>query len=298
MWQHVELVGGEAIVAQQETPIVYQLRLRAELRKLRDAANFTQKQAAERLEWSISKMIRIEGGMSNVSFTDLKALLALYGVDDPERVEDLAVLAREGRKSAWWTKYRKSLDPQLFMLIGYEASATRIRQFQSQMLPGLLQTSGYVEALARHIRLSQDAVELGVVIREQRRRIMVEDGPDMHFVLDEAIVQRSFGDLASTLGQLRRLREVALLPNVDLRILPFSSGLHPGLQKSFTVLEVPPDGDHVLVFEEEFKDFVIRESDEESTEYLQRFEEIVQLSLDPEESLGLLDELIAKCPAD
>lgn len=284
-------------MTQRDTPIVHQLRLRAELRKLREAAGVTQKQAAERLEWSISKMIRIEGGMSNVGVTDLRALLALYGVNDPQRVEDLAVMARESRKSAWWTKYRKFLDPQLFVLIGYEASATRIRQFQSQMLPGLLQTSGYVEALARHVRLSSEAVRLGVEIREQRRRIMGEGGPEMHFVLDEAIVRRSFGDAAATLRQLQRLREVSVMSNVSLRILPFSSGLHPGLQKSFTVLEMPPDGDHVLVFEEEFKDFAVREAGAEAVEYLERFEEITRMSLKPEESLKLLEDLIAQHPA-
>ena len=87
---------------------VQRRRLRTELRRARASAGFTQRDVAEAMDWSLSKLIRIESGSVGISTTDLKALLQHYGIVDPAEVDRFRGLARAGREQrAWWTSYRE-----------------------------------------------------------------------------------------------------------------------------------------------------------------------------------------------
>ncbi|MBI1758050.1 MAG: helix-turn-helix transcriptional regulator [Actinobacteria bacterium] len=72
-------------------------RLRAELRDARKQAGFTQKEVARAMDWSASKMLRIEAGSVGISTTDLRALLAYYAIRDQRRTEELVSLVRGNR---------------------------------------------------------------------------------------------------------------------------------------------------------------------------------------------------------
>src|SRR6266508_5638517 len=106
-------------------------RLRSELRRVRETASLTQDQVATAMDWSLSKVIRIENGAVGISTNDLKALLDLYGVTERRRVDDLVGLAQSARQRAraWWSAYRSVISPQYLTYLGYEAEASAIRQF-------------------------------------------------------------------------------------------------------------------------------------------------------------------------
>src|SRR4051794_40157206 len=104
-------------------PVAAQRRLLAALRRSRSAVGLTQKQVAAALEWSTSKVIRIESGTVGLSITDLKAMLDLYDVVDPEIVEQLAEAARTSREKAWWDEYRPHVTAELINFIAVEAAA-------------------------------------------------------------------------------------------------------------------------------------------------------------------------------
>jgi transcriptional regulator with XRE-family HTH domain len=53
-------------------------QLRQDLRRLRESAQLPQAEVAHSLDWSHSKLIRIENGSVGVSVTDVKALATLY----------------------------------------------------------------------------------------------------------------------------------------------------------------------------------------------------------------------------
>jgi transcriptional regulator with XRE-family HTH domain len=76
---------------------VLSLRLATELRNNRKLAHRTQKQAALAMDWSLSKMLRIENGAVTISTTDLRALLTYYDIKDEHQTEELVKLAREAR---------------------------------------------------------------------------------------------------------------------------------------------------------------------------------------------------------
>ena len=98
------------------------------------------------MDWSLSKVIRIEAGNVGIQTNDLKALLRYYQVD-PERTDEFVVLARAARERAWWSGYRDVASPWLLQLIGYESAAFIKRNFETLLVPGILQTEEYARAV-------------------------------------------------------------------------------------------------------------------------------------------------------
>src|SRR4051794_27719605 len=119
-------------------PIVGKRRLRAELRRLRRERELTQDLVAAEMEWSLSKLIRIENGTVAISVSDLRSLLAYYRVHDPRTVDELLELARAAKRRMWWDEYRPTLSVQLVTYVGFEAEAARVGEWAPIMFPTVL----------------------------------------------------------------------------------------------------------------------------------------------------------------
>src|SRR5688572_8977848 len=111
-------------------PTVTRRRLRTDLRRIREERRLSLSEVSRRMEWSVSKLIRIENGSVSISVNDLKILLALYGVSDQVTIERLLELARGARQRAWWSRYRQHAAPTFLEFLGYEAAANQIKFFQ------------------------------------------------------------------------------------------------------------------------------------------------------------------------
>lgn len=133
-------------------PTIHRRRLRSELRKAREAAGMTQRDVAAAMDWSQSKLIRIETGAVNISTNDLRALLGHYGIERA-RTENLVEVARASRDQPRWNVYKDVAEPEYIAFLGYESSASIIRNFEPLLIPGLLQTEEYArEILKRYSR--------------------------------------------------------------------------------------------------------------------------------------------------
>ena len=154
----------------------------------------TQGEVAKAVDWSLSKVIRIEGGTVGVSSTDLKALLQLYGITDVEYTKDLVGLAKEGRTRPWWDSYRNVVNPEFASYLGYESAASTIRQVQNLVIPGLLQTAAYAEAITSTFA-DYDTTKGIVQLRlERQERLFGQYNPPLqHYILDEAAIRRRGG---------------------------------------------------------------------------------------------------------
>jgi len=284
------------MAADGQSPVVQRRRLRAELRKARLEAGLTQEQVAAAMDWSLSKVIRIEAGSVGVSTNDLKALLRHYQLGDPDRTNELVALARASRERAWQSVYRDVAAPGLLQLIGYEAAASIERNFEPILIPGLLQTDEYARAVIREFVGKQAPAESVDTLAEIRMRrqeqLDKEDPPLLFFILDEAVVRRLIGGEAVMRRQIRRLIEMAGRPNVTIEIVPSNAGAHPGLKGPFVILQFPdPADDDVLYLESARGDLVIRDDPEEVVAYREAFEELRGLSLGPERSTDYLVNL-------
>jgi transcriptional regulator with XRE-family HTH domain len=290
-------------MAQGETPVVRMRRLRAELRRFRDEAGRTQKAVADAMGWSTSKVIRMETGAANISTSDLMALLHFYGIDDASRIEDLLAITRQ-KEESWWDEYRDTVNSQFLNLIAYEDSAVRIRQFMGLVVPGLLQTEAYMRTLfTRYLAdkhepqvSAQHELERGVRMRTRRQELLVRDpGPELHFVIDEAVIHRLVGGPSVMLEQLIRIKEVAAYPRVSLRIVPFSVGTHHGMKASFTILEFPAvDDDFVVSIENPDRDVLINNDPEASSKYVETFYELQEIACPEGEVSKIIDSVIDK----
>src|SRR6202167_5086503 len=125
-------------MATDQGPVVQSALLRTELIRLRKDSGKTQEQVAQDLDWSPSKLIRVEGGRSSITKVDLDALLTKYGVTSESTKERLHSLNRRARGRGWWAKYRDHTTPAYLNYVGFETGASFIRQFESAYVPGSL----------------------------------------------------------------------------------------------------------------------------------------------------------------
>ncbi|MGK5679960.1 helix-turn-helix domain-containing protein [Actinoplanes sp. URMC 104] len=275
---------------QHRSPTIRRRRLGVELRRHREAARVTIDVVADRLGFSTSKVSRIETGNTSASPGDVQAMLEIYGVADEVKGE-LVQIAREARQKGWWHPFSTVLTGAY---VGLEAAARSVRTYESQVVPGLLQSEEYAIAMIRAARLGDTDQEIArrVRVRMERQSLLIQDDPiDLWVVLDEAVVSRPVGGDAVMLDQLARLIDVARLPNVTLQILPFAAGAHAGMDGTFAILEFEEEGDADVVFTENATGGLFLEKAEELSKYISIFDAIRTSALPPEESIGMIQML-------
>lgn len=286
-------------MAAAENPTIQRGRLRAELRRARKEAGLTQEQVAEAMDWSLSKLIRIEGGTVNVSTTDLRALLSHYRITDPEDVSSLVVLARAARERSWANAYKDIISPQYLSYIEYESAASIMRQFEPLLIPSLLETEEYMRVLIGDLTTTPEHAETLVQIRLRRQELLEQDKqPDLFFVMDEATVRRQVGGPEVTHRQLGHLLSMSARENITIEVVPFSAGVHPGMRGPQVLFEFPDPRDSDVLYLENSRrdrhstDIVVGGDDPELvTIYQEIFADLRQLSLGPDGSRALLKQL-------
>lgn len=276
-----------------DSPAAARRRLRFALRAAREAADLTQAEVAERLEWSVSKVNRIENGEVTISSTDLRALMALLGVTDPETVERLTSWARTARSRGWWDapEYRAHLTPAMRQLIQYEAEATGIRCFQPTIVPGALQTPEYARAVLEFwSELSEETRTARQAIRAERRRRLFDDSsaPPYHLVLDESVVLRRVGGAAVMAAQLRLLLDVIRTSKLYVRIIPLTAGAVVGQLGNFTVIDLYGD-ENAILYREVPPDDIIMDAHDVVQKYRQAFEQMWDVALSLEDSITFIE---------
>jgi transcriptional regulator with XRE-family HTH domain len=279
------------------SPAVQRRRLRAELRRARLDAGLTQEQVAAAMDWSLSKLIRIENGSVGISTNDLKAILQHYDITDDKRIAELLALSRASRERSWWTTYRDSVSKRLIQLIEYENAAYVSRHYEDLVFPGLLQTTDYMRVSTQQLapQLPPKDVENVIEVRLRRQELLNRpDGPLLFFVIDEAVVRRMVGGAEVMRPQLQRLIEATDMPNVTVEVIPFSAGLLPGLQAPFVIHEFPDAADDdVLYLENPRGDLLSRDDPDEILTFREDFERLRRASLGPEGTIEFLREVIA-----
>jgi transcriptional regulator with XRE-family HTH domain len=271
-----------------------------ELKRYRTEKEETQREVADALYWSQSKIIRIENGSVGVGVTDLKALLHHFGVTDEAVVDELVELAKESKQQPW-QKYRDILSNEFIRYLGYVSAASEIRQYQTILVPGMLQIEEYTRALmVGAFGRTEDQAETYVEFRQEYREILTQaHAPTVSFVLDEAVIRRAVGGPGVMAAQLENLRQVAKLPNVEIRIVPFGRGAHPGMRGPFTHLAFPdPILDDIVHMENPLGDSFFRDDPDVSEQYLAKHWELERIACTPAQLGGFLDRAIERFPRD
>lgn len=274
------------------SPTLRHRRLGRELRRLRERAGMIGEDASSRLGWSTAKVSRIENAKTLPSINDVEALLDLYGADRATR-EELLGLRRDAAQKGWWEEYREALPPDMLPLLGLEIEATEIRNWETQVVPGLLQTEPYARALLSHfqpvVQVPHRWLEGRVAVRMERQRILLFDSNPVKFyaVFEESVLRRQFGDASVMREQLAHLVEVSESDHIEMRILaqdtppPMPTG--PFLHLKF------PDFPDVVYLEEFFGARYIEDT-EQVYAYERAFDHLLELAMDEESSRQCIRE--------
>jgi transcriptional regulator with XRE-family HTH domain len=267
------------------SPVLSRRTLGTELRRLREAAGVAVSRAAEELDCSVSKISRIETGLSTPRRPEIDTLLRLYAA--PNVREELVQLAGEGKQPAWYDAYGDLLAPgsALHRFIGLEAGAAQVRSFASGAVPGLLQTEGYARAVvtASQPAVSGQALDTMIRMRLDRKSVLTRQPDPLRVaaLLDESVLRRPAhgrGVMREQVQYLCRIVEKGS-PSVELRVLPFSLGLHGLLGGAFQILSFDHGESDVIFFEgqdggglQEKTDIVRAHSDRLDTAWKQALE--------------------------
>jgi transcriptional regulator with XRE-family HTH domain len=283
-------------VSETTSPAVQRRRLRAELRRARLDKGLTQDQVAAAMDWSLSKLIRIENGTVGISTNDLKAILAHYEITDEKRTSEFLALSRGSKERSWWSGYRDVAPPRLVQMIELEAASIITRNFQPLLVPGLLQTEEYARNVYQRLNPQESTkrIESLVEVRMRRQELLGQpDAPLLFFILDEAVVRRVVGGKAAMRRQLSQMIELAPMPNVTIEIVPFEAGAHPGVLGSFLIFEFPDTADDdALWLEGPLGDLLSRDDPEEILTFREKFEQLRHISLGPDGSVSFLHERV------
>src|SRR5580658_1100161 len=233
----------ELVLPAHSSPTVKRRRLASELRRYREVAGLTNEEVATRLEWSMAKISRIENARVSVLPRDVKFLLREYGLSERnEAWELLLTLARESRTKGWWHQYGDAIPDWFQVYVGLEAEAATVSKYDSEFVPGLLQTDDYARAIHRasFIKETDEEIERRVQVRIARQELLTANGrPELWFILDEAVIRRLVGGKDAMRRQLLHLVEATTLPNVTIQVIPFAAGAHPSMDGPFTILRFP-----------------------------------------------------------
>jgi transcriptional regulator with XRE-family HTH domain len=272
-------------VASHVNPTVRRRRLGQELRRLRELKGMTAEEVAERLLVSQSKISRLENGRRSISQRDVRDLCGVYEVEDQRVVDGLMQMAKDSRQQGWWHSFG---DIPYSVYIGLETDAASLRIYDPQVVPGLLQTRFYAEALITGALPETPAADIekrvDVRMRRQERIQSAENPLRLWTVMDEAALRRKVGTPSLMRDQLEHLVEQSRLPHVTVQVIPFEMGAHPGLNGQYAILEFPDAADSSVVYIEGVTSDLYLEKPGDVQKYSVMYEHLRAQALNVEQS--------------
>lgn len=268
---------------------IAKLRLSRRLTELRVRAGYTANHVCDMLNWGRGKVGRFEANQwKRPEMSDIRDLLRFYEADETatREIEDLAMRARS---RPWWRDFQDIFDNEF---PGFESDADRIRVFTPLVVPGLLQTADYVDALMRSSGKPPAWRRRALEARRRRQEILERDKnglPQIEAVIAEAALMYRWGSRTERRDLLLHLADVGQRPNTRLHLQRFADGPPPGMFSAVHIFDYP--GEPSLVFTE--TDHGIQEvTDEEfRSGYIQAFDRAVDVAIEPMDTVIYLKQL-------
>jgi transcriptional regulator with XRE-family HTH domain len=279
-------------VASSVNPTVRRRRLGQELRKLRELKGMTAEEVADRLLVSQSKISRLENGRRSISQRDVRDLCGVYQVEDSRIVESLMQMAKESRQQGWWHAFG---DIPYSVYIGLETDAASLRVYEPQVVPGLLQTKEYAEAVCVGAlpEASAGDIDKRVQVRMRRQERINDPRHPLRLwaVLDESALRREVGGRQTMVAQLERLNEVSQLPHITVQVMPFAMGAHPGVNGQYAILEFPDASDSSVVYLEGVTSDLYLEKSHDVQSYSVMYEHLRAEALNPDQTREFIENV-------
>lgn len=260
-----------------------------QLHEARERAKIRMQDVAEHMLRDQGTISRWEAGIVPPKPADVLALLNLYGVDELAHREALDRLSRESWRKGWWDGYTGQVAHDFIDYAWLEDRATLIRSADALVIPGLIQTPDYADAVIRTFDpdASAERIKRWLQFRVKRQDLLIRDDPPaLAYVLDEALLRRPVGGPDVMRAQLHHLLDLADRPNTTVQVLPFSTGGHSGQQGAFQIFELPEPYPEVA-YAETLAGSIYVESDKVDR-FIRAYDQLRYAALPPDESVALI----------
>ncbi|WP_093266670.1 helix-turn-helix domain-containing protein [Saccharopolyspora shandongensis] len=266
--------------------------LGAELRRAREEAGLGLRQLAAQLGTSHATVSRWENGARSPKPEDVAAYLAKVDASAELRAE-LVELARDPDGSHWLSVGMPDQHRQLAALLEIEREATHITTVSPLLVPGLLQTADYARTIMIAAEVPNDEVDMRVAVRLGRREAIIrKDAAELRAFIGESVLHQLIGGAAVMAEQLRALLKYSDMENVDLRVIPMSSGWHPGLEGPFS-LDRFEDRTPVVQLENRISALFLHEPGEVAA-YEHAVDKVAEEAMSSTESSELITEALTR----
>ncbi|MGQ0719170.1 MAG: helix-turn-helix domain-containing protein [Pseudonocardiales bacterium] len=295
-WQ--DAAGSPAQVRPRpQGPTVLRIALGARLGRLREARGITTEAAGRAIRVSPAKIGRMELGRVAFNERDVADLLTLYGVTDKQNRGVFLELAQRANAPGWWHRYSDILPEWFELYLGLEQSCAVIRNYEPQLVPGLLQTQECARAVIRlgHSAESADDIERRIALRMKRQEVLTQPGaPNLWAVIDEAALLRLDG--RSTMReQIKHLIEMAELPNITIQAIPLYSGGHAAIGGPFSILRFSEPDLPDIVYLEQLTSALYLDKSEDIQHYLVIMDRLCVQAKSPTETTRFLNSMFKEC---
>lgn len=268
----------------------------AELSNFRNRAGISITQLSERTSIVRAKLGHMESGKYTQYPNDIKKFLEACGVTGPD-IERLTSLTGKSDEKAWWAPYANVLPDWNRTYVGLEGMAAHLFTFEPVILPGLLQTAEYAEALTDATGFVRaDQSERFVEFRQARAERLTSDNPlRLHAVIEEGALRRVVGDREVMARQYRHLAEMAERDNIDIQIARPDDGPHASIPGQFAILDF--DIAQSIAFLEQIDGGVYVQDRDGVNAYKMVSENLERVALSPDKSRSLISKF-AKADVD
>lgn len=276
-------------------PTALRILLGSHLRRLREGSSVTREAAAHLIRGSESKISRMELGRVSFKERDVADLLTLYGVTAEEARHAVLTLVGQANEPGWWHRFNDLLPAWFQSYVGLEEAAVRIRTYEVQFVPGLLQTKEYARAVvtAGVACVTPEEISRRVDLRLARQQVLDRtDGPVLWAVIDEAALRRPIGGVGVMRAQLEHLIELTGQARVTIQVMPFSYGGHAAEGGAFSILRFPDPELPDVVYVEQLAGALYLDKRDEVDRYSQVMERLCAVSTQPEETVELLRSIV------
>jgi hypothetical protein len=280
------------------TPTVIRRYVAFELRRLREEkGGINQTKAGEHLgaRSPQSVIAKFEKGERTPRLGDVRLLLELY--DRADLFDHFRELMTHTTAPGPPFDLENVADlPQNFdMYLGLEQGASRIVTYDAMTVIGILECRPYAEGLLRGHEpgLSDSQVTSRVDVRMRRQLALDRTDPQLELIalIDESVLHREIGGPAVLAEQLDYLVSAARRPNVSIRVLPYSVGVHPALHGPFILLDFPIERDPGVVYLEDRIGGRYRDDIPDIDEYRSVSETLLELALSEKRSVALINKV-------
>jgi transcriptional regulator with XRE-family HTH domain len=281
-------------------PTVRSRRLGAALKRHREAAGLDQSTAASAILKSITKVSRLESGHVSASPLEVRTLLDRYGVEDADERSRLEQLARSSNERGWWLDYQEIVRPGYADHITLETDSTYIRSWEPALVPGLLQTPEYAEAVITSgptFIPSERVTELVKVRQERQKRI---EAGRVHFtaiVWEPAVLSLAAHGPIIRNRQLQRLLDAGERQNVTVQILPQAASTAAGMSGAFVAFSFGVEPNVEAVSVRTVANTTVVESPEDLALYVNVFDQLRSAAMSPMDSAERIRQLLEEAPA-